>query len=348
MRRFFLLAATALAVAAPAPATAAETETPIADVLEAAPVAVHGDTVVWNHYDAATKQFTLRLKSGGAEPRDLPVPASASPFDIDLGVGPDEEPSLVYSVCADEDCDVWILEDLQGFQPPERVRSATTPGRNETSPSIHGNTVYFVSAKSGQKVPDVRSVTVHGTHRLRTLRALPTRMIRANATVTRFTQVAAYDLEARNGRLLLVWSAPKGDGNVQQVLYLKGPKARWRGLARASSGALSSAEFHTPAFAQGGRAVFAFIRRATGAAPRLVSVRLSGDPAPLERLFAQPMEPVAIDAAADDVVMLRKDQEMGTCTADPAGKPLTGPGCHVVRIDGVEYRQAKPEGYSIN
>jgi hypothetical protein len=105
---------------------------------EAAPFTAdaYGDVIAWSSYDAAAKNFHLKLLRGG----DAITPAiapSPEPFDLDVGPGPDGAPLVVYS----RGGDIFQYDPATGLEQP--LAEVNTPGV-ERNPSIQRDALAFV------------------------------------------------------------------------------------------------------------------------------------------------------------------------------------------------------------
>ena len=140
-----LIALIALALGA-TPAASAERRLAV----ELAPFTAdaYGDVVAWSSYDAAAKTYRLRLLRAG-QPVDPAVAPSPTPFDLDVGPGPDGAPLVVYARRGD----LFQYDPATAREQP--LAEVNTAGA-ERSPSIHRSALGFVRRIHGRPVVYVR------------------------------------------------------------------------------------------------------------------------------------------------------------------------------------------------
>jgi hypothetical protein len=139
-----LIALLALALGA-APAAAEERL-----AVELAPFTAdaYGDVIAWSSYDGGAKAYRLRLLRDG-RPVEPVVATSSTPFDLDVGPGPDGAPLVVYARAGD----LFQYDPATGLEQP--LAEVNTPNV-ERSPSIHRSALGFVRRVHGRPAVYVR------------------------------------------------------------------------------------------------------------------------------------------------------------------------------------------------
>jgi hypothetical protein len=144
LRTSLLTAAVAAAALAPAaPALAAPTTL----ASEAAPtkVAAWDGVVMWSHYDANAKTYSL-MKSvdGGAATPVAVAPRTKGPFDIDLGTN---RSGATYAVYTRDDGDIYRLNATTGSE--VKVSKLSSPTIAERDPTIMRGEIAFIRRDHG-------------------------------------------------------------------------------------------------------------------------------------------------------------------------------------------------------
>jgi len=103
----------------------------------------YGDVIAWSSYDATAKNYRLRISRGGVA-SDPNVAPSKSPFDLDVGPGPDGKPLVVYSRRGD----IFQFDPVTGTEQP--LAEVNTKG-TEVHPSINRKALAFVRTLRGRK-----------------------------------------------------------------------------------------------------------------------------------------------------------------------------------------------------
>lgn len=135
-----------------APARAADEQ--VAVVARPTPVDAFGGRVVWSAWDAAGQEFRLVEHIGGVT-RALPVAASATPFDVDLGPGRRGGAVAVYSRCARpaggvfghdgrRGCNLYLYDFVRGR---ERALRRASSRADEYAPAVWRNRLAFARVR---------------------------------------------------------------------------------------------------------------------------------------------------------------------------------------------------------
>jgi hypothetical protein len=143
LRTYLLTAAAAGAVLAPA---AAAQDGPSMLAVEQAPtrVAAWDGTVMWSHFDPATKTYALVKSVGGAAPVPVGVaPRSGGPFDVDLGTNRSGATYAVYT----RDGDIYRLNVATGVE--AKVTKLSSPTLAERDPTIQRGEIAFIRRDGG-------------------------------------------------------------------------------------------------------------------------------------------------------------------------------------------------------
>jgi hypothetical protein len=144
IRTSLIAAAVAGAVLAPS-ATAQGAPTTLS--VEQAPtrVAAWDGTVMWSHFDATTKTYSLVKSIDGGAPVPVGVaPRSGTPFDIDLGTSRSGATYAVYT----RDGDIYRLNVATGSE--VKVDKLSSPTRAERDPTIQRGEIAFIRRNAGR------------------------------------------------------------------------------------------------------------------------------------------------------------------------------------------------------
>ena len=136
-------AAAGVALAAAAPAHAAPTTLSV----ESAPtrVAAWDGVVMWSHYDATAKAYSLVKSVDGGAPTNVAVaPRAKGPFDIDLGTN---RSGATYAVYTRDDGDIYRLSVASGRESKVTKLSARTI--TERDPTIMRGEIAFIRRDRG-------------------------------------------------------------------------------------------------------------------------------------------------------------------------------------------------------
>jgi hypothetical protein len=117
VRRLTLLAFLVCSLLAP---SAARADVNIADVLGPTKVSAYGGRVVWSAFNPANQENRLMARLGDGPVEAVPIPPTPTPFEADLGPGPDGHVVAVYPRC-EPGCDIWSFDFATG-------REAKLPG----------------------------------------------------------------------------------------------------------------------------------------------------------------------------------------------------------------------------
>ncbi len=130
-----------LAAAAPAQAD------PTTLAVEQGPtlVGAHDGVVMWSHYDAIAKTYSLVKSVDGGAPTPVAVaPRQSGPFDIDLGTN---RSGVTYAVYTRDDGDIYRLNPATGSE--VRVAKLSSPTLAERSPTIMRGEIAFIRRDRG-------------------------------------------------------------------------------------------------------------------------------------------------------------------------------------------------------
>ena len=144
LRTYLLTAAATGAVLAPA-AVAQAASTTLA--VEQAPtrIAAWEGTVMWSHFDPATKTYSLvKSVDGGAAVPVGVAPRSGSPFDIDLGTNRSGATYAVYT----RHGDIYRLNVAAGSE--VKIDKLSSPTRAERDPTIQRGEIAFIRRNAGR------------------------------------------------------------------------------------------------------------------------------------------------------------------------------------------------------
>jgi len=143
LRTYLLTAAVAGTVLSPA---AAAQGAPTTLAVEQAPtrVAAWNGTVMWSHFDPATKTYSLVKSVNGGAPVAVGVaPRSDTPFDIDLGTNRSGSTYAVYT----RDGDIYRLNVATGSE--VKVDKLSSPTLAERDPTIQRGEIAFIRRDGG-------------------------------------------------------------------------------------------------------------------------------------------------------------------------------------------------------
>jgi hypothetical protein len=253
-------AATAAAAAPATPAvsaaerTLAQVQTPTrtqsTGTTTAFPVVdAYGGRVVWSDHDQAADAWRLMQYEHGAVSA-VPVTPRATPFDVDLGRGPDGGTSAVYTRCAkrlprDEPavvpgrhvrygCDVYRFDFASGKE--SRV-GAVSAGGDEAWPAIWGSRIAFVRTypeRGGRRgtTPYLYTRSLHGGAPSKRLRR-PSSAVRAGRrTVYLPYRIAGLDVGA--DKVAYTWTRA-WDGADQSFVYTASLAGHLNAVANGAS-----------------------------------------------------------------------------------------------------------------
>ena len=144
IRTSLLTAAVAGAVlATAAPALGAPTQLAVESAVT--PVAAWDGVVMWSHYDATAKTYSLMKSVDGGTPTNVAVaPRAKGPFDIDLGTN---RSGATYAVYTRDDGDIYRLNATTGSE--VKVAKLSSPTIAERDPTIMRGEIAFIRRDRG-------------------------------------------------------------------------------------------------------------------------------------------------------------------------------------------------------
>ncbi len=216
MRRLLLPLLLLLAALAAAPAASAAEQT-LAVESQPFTAGAYGGLIAWSSYDAASKTYRLRALRDGT-PIAVDVPPSRTPFDLDVGPGPDGRPLVVYARAGD-----LFQFDGTTESPLAEVNSSL----NESHPTILGNALAFARQRGARGVPTVyvrsggdtkRQVRPRGARGLEGLELSPRGLFAVwRVAFSRgFTQAVLY--RVRGAKLEHIFRVGSGGANFGRLL----------------------------------------------------------------------------------------------------------------------------------
>jgi hypothetical protein len=228
--RTYLLAAAATG-AALAPAAAAQ-GAPTTLAVEQAPtrVAAWDGTVMWSHFDPATKTYSLVKSVGGGAPVPVGVaPRSDGPFDIDLGTNRSGATYGVYT----RDGDIYRLNVATGAE--AKLTKLSSPVLAERDPTIQRGRIAFIRRDHGfdqLRIGDTTSAS-KGTKLVVSKRSIAsaelgiTRIAYVEALSTQWGELRVHVRNIRTGADRQVYRAASGGANeagVTRPTYVDRPE----------------------------------------------------------------------------------------------------------------------------
>jgi hypothetical protein len=321
VRRLTIIAILSCCLLAPA---AAQADTNVADVLGPTKVSAYGGRLIWNAFNPANQENRLMTRLGDGPVETVPIPPTPTPFEADLGPGPDGHVVAVYPRC-EPGCDIFSFDFTTGRE--AKVPGASSPSFDEFPATIWKNRIAFARRRTpGQRTPEL--ILLDGSRQ----RALPRGAERSCAgrgkrrTCVLADRVDVADLQLSDTRLAFVWTRTKNDGHQRDVMSSKigsQPKV----VARSSFGALSEGMLFTPNYA-GNFLYFGFARFGDGPLrARYVRARLGSGK--LEDAVAPNiLTGIAIDGTRTYYAL--QENEFPSCEGDP---PTPSTLCHVRLAD---------------
>jgi hypothetical protein len=130
------------------PAQAADTV--VSTVARPTTIDAYGDRAVWSAWDPSARAYRLTEYADGAA-RQVPVRASAVPFDVDLGPAAGGGTLAVYSRCTRPPADTWVLNGRRGCdlyaydftRGRERRLAGANSAADERWPTVWGSRIAF-------------------------------------------------------------------------------------------------------------------------------------------------------------------------------------------------------------
>jgi hypothetical protein len=255
MRRL-LLPALAAALLLPASASAA----PQVLAREQAPFTADAASgyLAWSSYDPAEKVFRLRLRDGLGNDVFPAVAPSRTAFDVDLGAGPEDGLTAVYSRC-DPGCDLYRYDVATGAE--RKLEGVSSPRQDEHHPSIEGRRIAFARTYRGKDVLYVGDATGASGSVRQPSGSTRGRIARAEAT------------ELAGGRLFFIW-AGVGRNEGEETLYrVRGSKAL--PLFRTESGGANESDLIGLSW-RAGKVYFGETNHGSGAGNRFYRMTTGG------------------------------------------------------------------------
>lgn len=208
-----LSAAVALPAAASAQEAAATAQGPVPAVLSVeqsdTPIDGWNGWLVWSRRTGESS-YSLVARNPAGEGITLPIAPQPAPIDASVGPGPDGQPLIVYTQCANPGvqptgCDVYRLNPLTGEN--DRVTAASRSDREERFPSVWGSKIAFsLSTGKGPARAGVAVVNLNGSAPKGPTVFGPQTERRAGKT----RSVRSYGprgIDLRGGRLAFSWQA---------------------------------------------------------------------------------------------------------------------------------------------
>ncbi len=195
-----LLAVALLALAA-APATAQGGGRVLLEHARPTQVKSYAGIALFSRWDGTAYRLVASRVAGRLE--ELPLPPQATAFDADIGPDAERRPTVVFSRCAADDCDLFSLR--LGTTRPVRLSRTDDPDNPESRPTLwRGQLAWVRRVRSGAETIDrvfTRSLTAPAAVRSTSLPGVP-----------RDGQVA--ELELYGTRLALSTVARRDDAGV--------------------------------------------------------------------------------------------------------------------------------------
>jgi hypothetical protein len=241
--RTILLTAVA-AGAALAPAAAAQ-GAPTTLAVEQAPtrVAAWNGTVMWSHFDPATKTYSLVKSVDGGAPLPVGVaPRSDGPFDVDLGTNRIGQTYAVYT----RGGDIYRLNVARGSE--AKLTKLSSPALAERDPTIQRGRIAFIRRDHGFDQLRIGDTTrgSKGTKLVVSKRSIAsaelgiTHIAYVEALSTEWGELRVHVRNIRTGADRQVYRAASGGANeagVTRPTYVDGPEGfLWARTNLASAG----------------------------------------------------------------------------------------------------------------
>lgn len=245
------LAALATAGAGPARADVAIGRTAIPIDGDRVALDAWNGTAAFSLFDEAASVYRLAVSRSGSAPETLPLAPQPTPFELDVGPGPDGQATLVYSRCSGgggpewgSHCDLYRYSFADLSETP--IAGANTPAE-ETAPTIWNGQIAFARVPSRDpakhSMPRIltRPLAAPASQPSRRLSGLPARECvgeRARCVKTTFGRV--HELELQGRRLAMVVDVGPGIGENPDVeVRLVSLGGRSRRIGRMQPGVIS-------------------------------------------------------------------------------------------------------------
>jgi hypothetical protein len=252
------LATVALAGAVLAPAAAAQ-GAPTTLSVEQAPtrVAAWDGTVMWSHFDATAKTYSLVKSVDGGAPVPVGVaPRSGTPFDIDLGTNRSGATYAVYT----RNGDIYRLNVATGAE--AKVAKLSSPTRAERDPTIQRGEIAFIRRNAGRdelRIGDTTSAS------------------KGSRLLVRKRSILKPELGAKHIMYVVTGPGPISDEGAQYLRIRNVRTGADRQVYRAVSGGANAANVTRPTYvARPEGFLWARTNNGSGAGNRIVRYTLSG------------------------------------------------------------------------
>jgi hypothetical protein len=252
------LATVAVAGAVLAPAAAAQ-GAPTTLSVEQAPtrVAAWDGTVMWSHFDAAAKTYSLVKSVDGGAPVPVGVaPRSGTPFDIDLGTNRSGATYAVYT----RNGDIYRLNVATGAE--AKVAKLSSPTLAERDPTIQRGEIAFVRRNAGRDELRIGNTTSAS---------------RGSRLLVRKRSILKPELGAKHIMYVVTGPGPISDEGAQFLRIRNLRTGADRQVYRAVSGGANAANITRPTYvAKPEGFLWARTNNGSGAGNRLIRYTLSG------------------------------------------------------------------------
>jgi len=252
------LATVAVAGAVLAPAAAAQ-GAPTTLSVEQAPtrVAAWDGTVMWSHFDAAAKTYSLVKSVDGGAPVPVGVaPRSGTPFDIDLGTNRSGATYAVYT----RNGDIYRLNVATGAE--AKVDKLSSPTLAERDPTIQRGEIAFVRRNAGRDELRIGNTTSAS---------------KGSRLLVRKRSILEPELGARHIMYVVTGPGPISDEGAQFLRIRNLRTGADRQVYRAVSGGANAANVTRPTYvARPEGFLWARTNNGSGAGNRLIRYTLSG------------------------------------------------------------------------
>jgi hypothetical protein len=252
------LATVAVAGAVLAPAAAAQ-GAPTTLSVEQAPtrVAAWDGTVMWSHFDAAAKTYSLVKSVDGGAPVPVGVaPRSGTPFDIDLGTNRSGATYAVYT----RNGDIYRLNVATGAE--AKVDKLSSPTLAERDPTIQRGEIAFVRRNAGRDELRIGNTTSAS---------------KGSRLLVRKRSILKPELGAKHIMYVVTGPGPISDDGAQFLRIRNLRTGADRQVYRAVSGGANAANITRPTYvAKPEGFLWARTNMGSGTGNRLIRYTLSG------------------------------------------------------------------------
>jgi hypothetical protein len=252
------LATVAVAGAVLAPAAAAQ-GAPTTLSVEQAPtrVAAWDGTVMWSHFDAAAKTYSLVKSVDGGAPVPVGVaPRSGTPFDIDLGTNRSGATYAVYT----RNGDIYRLNVATGAE--AKVAKLSSPTLAERDPTIQRGEIAFVRRNAGRDELRIGNTTSAS---------------KGSRLLVRKRSILKPELGAKHIMYVVTGPGPISDDGAQFLRIRNLRTGADRQVYRAVSGGANAANITRPTYvAKPEGFLWARTNMGSGTGNRLIRYTLSG------------------------------------------------------------------------